>query len=155
MQKRSSCANQALVKILRLVVKFYKCTCKMIVKAALSRSLSLSLFLCSPSSSQCIPSNYIVLNCKEYSKVNNWQVNKDVSYKQIIYRISQQERSIFWEIIVSVILSKEIYIYMYPIPNGFRDRAITLHNILDLAPNIVLPSWHVNRQASVGRCDCW
>jgi hypothetical protein len=30
-------------------------------------------------------------------------------------------RSIFWEVIVSVILSRKVYIYMCPIPNGFRD----------------------------------
>jgi hypothetical protein len=39
-----------------------------------------------------------------------------------IYRMSQEERSIFWEVIVSAILSKTMYMYIYPIPNGFRDR---------------------------------
>jgi hypothetical protein len=29
--------------------------------------------------------------------------------------------------------------YMCPIPNGFRDKAILLYSSLDLAPNIVLP----------------
>jgi hypothetical protein len=33
----------------------------------------------------------------------------------------------FWEVIVSVILSKDMYLYMCPIPNGFRDRAISLY----------------------------
>jgi hypothetical protein len=39
-----------------------------------------------------------------------------------LYRVSQEERSIFWEVIVSVIRSKNVYMYMYvcPIPNGFR-----------------------------------
>jgi hypothetical protein len=41
-----------------------------------------------------------------------------------MYRVSQEERTIFWEVIVSVILSKTLYMNMYPIPNGFRDRAI-------------------------------
>ena len=41
-----------------------------------------------------------------------------------IFRVSQEERSIFWEVIVSVILSKNVYMNMCPIPNGFRDRAI-------------------------------
>ena len=41
-----------------------------------------------------------------------------------IYRVSQEERSIFWEDIVSVILSKNVYMNMCPIPNVFRDRAI-------------------------------
>jgi hypothetical protein len=41
-----------------------------------------------------------------------------------IYRVSQEEGSIFWEVIVSVILSKTLYINMCPIPNGFPDTAI-------------------------------
>ena len=41
-----------------------------------------------------------------------------------IYRLSREERSIFWEVIVSVILSKKLYTNMCPVPNGFRDRAI-------------------------------
>jgi hypothetical protein len=42
----------------------------------------------------------------------------------MIYRMSQEERTIFWEVIVSVILSKKLYMKMCPIPSGFRDRAI-------------------------------
>ena len=41
-----------------------------------------------------------------------------------IYRVFQEERSIFWEFIVTVILSKNIYVNMCPIPNGFRDTGI-------------------------------
>ena len=41
-----------------------------------------------------------------------------------LYRVSQEESSIFWEVIVSAILSKNVYMNMCPIPNGFRDRAI-------------------------------
>jgi len=41
-----------------------------------------------------------------------------------LYRVSQEKRSIFWEVTVSVILSKKRYMNMCPIPNGFRDRAI-------------------------------
>ena len=37
--------------------------------------------------------------------------------------MSQKERPIFWEVIVSIILSKTFYMNMCPIPNGFRDRA--------------------------------
>jgi hypothetical protein len=40
--------------------------------------------------------------------------------------VSQEERSIFWEVIVVVILNKEVHTYMCPIPNGFQDRAISL-----------------------------
>jgi hypothetical protein len=45
-----------------------------------------------------------------------------------IYTMSQEEMSIFWEVIVSVILSKRVYMYMCPIPNGLRDRAISLYS---------------------------
>jgi hypothetical protein len=45
-----------------------------------------------------------------------------------VYRVSQQERSIFWEVIVSVILSKKVYMYMCPIPNVFQHRAISLYS---------------------------
>jgi hypothetical protein len=38
------------------------------------------------------------------------------------------ERAIFCEVIVSAILSKKVYMYMCPIPNGFRDRAISLYS---------------------------
>jgi hypothetical protein len=34
-------------------------------------------------------------------------------------RVAQEERSLFWEVTVSVILSKKVYMYMCPIPNGF------------------------------------
>jgi hypothetical protein len=47
-----------------------------------------------------------------------------------LYRASQEERSIFWEVIVSAILSKEVCMYMCPIPNGFRDTAISLYSTL-------------------------
>ena len=33
-------------------------------------------------------------------------------------QVSQEERSIFWEVIVSVILSKHVYMNMCPFPNG-------------------------------------
>jgi hypothetical protein len=41
--------------------------------------------------------------------------------------MSQKKRSVYLEVIVSVILSKKVYMYMCPIPNGFRDRAISLY----------------------------
>ena len=46
----------------------------------------------------------------------------------VIYRMPQEERSMFWEIIVPVILSKNVYMSMCPIPNGFRDRATWMYN---------------------------
>ena len=41
-----------------------------------------------------------------------------------LYRVSQEESSIIWEVLVSVILSKNVDINICPTPNGFRDRAI-------------------------------
>jgi hypothetical protein len=40
----------------------------------------------------------------------------------------QSEMSIFWEVRVSVTLSKKMYMYMCPIANGFRDRGISLYS---------------------------
>jgi hypothetical protein len=51
-------------------------------------------------------------------------LRKNKLHASVIYRVSQEERSIFWEVIVSVILSKKRYINTCPIPNGFRDRVI-------------------------------
>jgi hypothetical protein len=42
--------------------------------------------------------------------------------------MSQDERSLFWEVIVSVIQSKKINIYVCPIPNGFWETAISLYS---------------------------
>jgi hypothetical protein len=42
--------------------------------------------------------------------------------------VSQEERSILRKVTVSVILSKNVYMSMCPIPNGFRDRAISLYS---------------------------
>jgi hypothetical protein len=42
--------------------------------------------------------------------------------------VSKEEMSIFWEVIVSVIPGKRMYMCMCPIPNGFRDRAVSLNS---------------------------
>jgi hypothetical protein len=60
-----------------------------------------------------------------------------VKCTSILYRVFQEERSIIWEVIVSVILRKKVYMNMSPIPNGFRQLA---RSILNLASNIFLPS---------------
>ncbi|PNF32668.1 hypothetical protein B7P43_G13122 [Cryptotermes secundus] len=55
----------------------------------------------------------------------------EAEYPYLPYHIavvSQEEKSVFWEVIISTILSKEVYMYMCPIPNGFRDRAISLYS---------------------------
>jgi hypothetical protein len=41
-----------------------------------------------------------------------------------IYRMSQEEKSVFWG--GHSISRSNVYMYMCPIPNGFRDRAISL-----------------------------
>jgi hypothetical protein len=47
-----------------------------------------------------------------------------------IYRMFQEDRSVFGEVIVPVILSKKRKVYMYirRILNGFRDRATSLYS---------------------------
>jgi hypothetical protein len=40
----------------------------------------------------------------------------------------QEEMPVFWEVIVSVILSKKGYMCMCPILNGFRGRVISLYS---------------------------
>jgi hypothetical protein len=44
--------------------------------------------------------------------------------RNLLCRVYQEERSIFGEVIVLVILSKNVYMNVCPIPNCFRDRAI-------------------------------
>ena len=67
--------------------------------------------------------NFIALYCSFFSTYGSV-----FSLMRAIYRVSQEERSIFWEVIISVILSKNVYMNMCPIPNGFRDRAIWMYN---------------------------
>jgi hypothetical protein len=45
-----------------------------------------------------------------------------------MYRVSQEEWSVSWEVIVSVLLSKNMHRYMYHLPKCFRDRVISLYN---------------------------
>ena len=69
--------------------------------------------------------NSEILNLRARYEVDQCQGNsKNVRILPVVYRVSQEERSVFWEVIVSVILSKKLYMNMCPIPNGFRDRAI-------------------------------
>ena len=56
-------------------------------------------------------------------------INRDTSSVDLlVYRVSQEERSIFWEVIVSVILSKNVYMNMCLIPNGCRERVIWMYD---------------------------
>jgi hypothetical protein len=52
--------------------------------------------------------------------------------------MSQEERSIFWEAIVSDLLSKKVYMYMCPIPNGFRATAISLYSSKIVDKKVIL-----------------
>jgi hypothetical protein len=54
----------------------------------------------------------------------NLQAKSEQVNGERLYKMSQEERSIFWKLIISVILSKNVDMYMCSIPNGFRDRAI-------------------------------
>jgi hypothetical protein len=40
-----------------------------------------------------------------------------------VYRVMQEERSILWEVTVSVIVSKNVHMNMLLILNGYRDTA--------------------------------
>jgi hypothetical protein len=55
-----------------------------------------------------------------------------------IHRMFLEERSIFWEVIVSAILSQKIYMYMCPTLKGFRDRAISLYSSKIVAKKEIL-----------------
>jgi hypothetical protein len=57
---------------------------------------------------------------------------------RLIYRVSHVERSIFWEVTVSAILSKKMYMYMCPISNCFRDRAISLYSSKIIDKKVIL-----------------
>jgi hypothetical protein len=57
---------------------------------------------------------------------NHWLRVPREKYK--LYRVSQEGRSIFWEVIILVILSKNLYMHMCHIPNVFRDRDISLYS---------------------------
>jgi hypothetical protein len=48
-----------------------------------------------------------------------------------MYSVLQEERSIFWEIIVFVIVRKKVYKYICPIPKIVRDTAVSLYSTLD------------------------
>jgi hypothetical protein len=47
-----------------------------------------------------------------------------INYTNLFIQVSQEKGSVFWEVIVSVILSKKLYMYMC----GFRDRDILLYS---------------------------
>jgi hypothetical protein len=91
--------------------------------------------------------SWISTNYPRRQNLHNHCCENLIFYK--LYRVSREEISIFWEVITLVILSKKLYMYMCPILNGFRDRAISLYSSFDLTPNIVLPS----RMRIVWKCQ--
>jgi hypothetical protein len=86
----------------------------------------------------------IIVTAVETSNLTNRYLLQDIDTDGRIYRVSEEERSIFWEVIVSVILSKKVYMYMCPIPNGFRDTAISLHSTLYTVQMSNTPSPHTS-----------
>ena len=56
------------------------------------------------------------------------------------HRVSQEERSVFWEVIVSVTLNKQLFNEQVSYSNGFRGTAIWLYSVLAWPPSIVIPS---------------
>jgi hypothetical protein len=63
--------------------------------------------------------------------------------------LSQEEMSMFWEVTVSVILNKKVYMYTCPIPNGFRDRDISLYSSLVKTSNTPCPHTRVAKRIAV------
>jgi hypothetical protein len=55
------------------------------------------------------------------------------------HKLPKEERSIFWKDMLSVILSENLFMYMCPIPNGFRDTAVSLYSSSVSTPKTVLP----------------
>jgi hypothetical protein len=65
-----------------------------------------------------------------------------------LYRVSHKEKWILWEVTLLAILSKKVHVRVF-IPNGFRDRAISLYssnifNKEEILRNLLfkLWSWH-------------
>jgi hypothetical protein len=78
-----------------------------------------------------LPSIFLEQWCAGIHKQRAWAQSLNLRELQCkgrwdLYRVSQEEMSVFWEVTVSVILSKGVYMYMCPILNGFRDRGISL-----------------------------
>jgi len=44
--------------------------------------------------------------------------------RNVLHRVIQRERSIFWEVIISVIMRKNVRMNMIAIPDSYRDRAV-------------------------------
>jgi hypothetical protein len=90
-------------------------------------------------------SNAVILTVPQIRCVMNCSLG---ARESVVYRVSQEKRSIFWEVIVSVILSKKkkVYMDMCPIPNRFRDRVISQCSTLHTVQTINTPCPHASRK---------
>jgi hypothetical protein len=70
-----------------------------------------------------------------------------------INTVSQEEMSMFWEVILSVIFKqKSVYVaYMCRIPNGFRERAISLYSCKIFDKEILLIVSNIGIYFSIGK----
>ena len=66
----------------------------------------------------------ILYNLNNISLLLVKNVHRIILHTHHIYRVIQEERSIFWEVIVSVIVRKKVDMNMCVILNGYRDRAV-------------------------------
>jgi hypothetical protein len=81
----------------------------------------------------------------DFTNLNIYKLwNQTPSIRRIHMQVSQEEISVFWEVSVPVILSKILYIYMCPIPNGFRDRSISLYSTLHAVQTSNTPCPHTS-----------
>ena len=61
--------------------------------------------------------------------------------------------SIFWEVILSVILSKKVYMNMCPIRNGFQDKGISLNSCKIVDKEIVRIFFNIIIYCSSDKAD--
>jgi hypothetical protein len=104
------------------------------------------------------------INLSQVSQLKVYMHCMSPSYLDNI-QVSQEERLLFWEVTVSAILSKIIFIDVCPIPNGFRGCVISLYiskivdkkNILRTVSNtgIYSSSDKIGRVCLVLSRVCW
>jgi hypothetical protein len=82
----------------------------------------------------------ISMSVLDHYKSSEQVTNIDFTTISEVYRMSQEDRSVFWEVIVSVIPSRKVYMYMCPIPNSFRDRVVSLHSSKIVDKKEILPT---------------
>jgi hypothetical protein len=50
-----------------------------------------------------------------------------------LYRVPQEKRSLFWEVTVSVILSKKMCMHIYPVPNSINYTSDYFFNVFQIS----------------------